>query len=54
MTPDEFAVFTEGKRAACLFTDLRNLASNRCYARIGFKPACDAALHIQTAHGGTS
>jgi RimJ/RimL family protein N-acetyltransferase len=33
-------IFTEGKTAAFLYTDLRNPASNRCYAKIGFKPAC--------------
>lgn len=35
-------IFAEGYQAACLFTDLRNPISNRCYARIGFKPHCDA------------
>ncbi len=33
-------IFAEGKTAACLYTDLRNPASNRCYAKIGFEPAC--------------
>lgn len=33
-------IFAEGKTAACLYTDLRNPASNRCYAKIGFKPVC--------------
>jgi RimJ/RimL family protein N-acetyltransferase len=33
-------IFAEGKTAACLYTDLRNPASNRCYSKIGFKPAC--------------
>jgi len=33
-------VFAEGKTAACLYTDLRNPSSNRCYAKIGFEPAC--------------
>jgi RimJ/RimL family protein N-acetyltransferase len=33
-------IFAEGKTAACLYTDLRNPSSNRCYAKIGFKPAC--------------
>jgi RimJ/RimL family protein N-acetyltransferase len=37
--------FAEGKSIACLYTDLRNPYSNRCYAKIGFKPVCDAA-HI--------
>ena len=35
--------FAEGKSIACLYTDLRNPFSNRCYAKIGFKPVCDAA-----------
>jgi RimJ/RimL family protein N-acetyltransferase len=35
-------IFSEGKTATCLYTDLRNPASNRCYAKIGFKPVCDA------------
>ena len=34
------SVFAEGRTMACLYTDLRNPASNRCYAKIGFKPAC--------------
>jgi RimJ/RimL family protein N-acetyltransferase len=34
------SVFAEGRTAACLFTDARNPASNRCYAKIGFKPVC--------------
>ena len=33
-------IFAEGKTAACLYSDLRNPFSNRCYAKIGFKPAC--------------
>src|SRR5262249_47398572 len=32
-------------KTATLFTDLRNPASNRCYARIGFKPIADG-MHI--------
>jgi predicted GNAT family acetyltransferase len=36
------AVFAEGKTAACLYSDLRNPASNRCYAKIGFQPVCRA------------
>jgi predicted GNAT family acetyltransferase len=35
-------IFAEGKTAACLYTDLRNPFSNRCYARIGFKSVCPA------------
>jgi predicted GNAT family acetyltransferase len=31
-----------GKAAVCLYTDLRNPASNRCYAKIGFRPYCES------------
>jgi predicted GNAT family acetyltransferase len=34
-------IIAEGK-TPCLYTDLRNPASNRCYARIGFAPYCDS------------
>jgi RimJ/RimL family protein N-acetyltransferase len=44
-------VFAQGKTAACLYADLRNPASNRCYAKIGFQPAGDAWLHLSSAHG---
>jgi RimJ/RimL family protein N-acetyltransferase len=37
--------YSEGKAMACLYTDLRNPFSNRCYARIGFAPVC-ASLHF--------
>jgi predicted GNAT family acetyltransferase len=37
-------IFAEGRRTACLYTDLSNPASNRCYAKIGFKPLC-GSLH---------
>jgi RimJ/RimL family protein N-acetyltransferase len=43
-------IFTEGKTAACLYTDLRNPASNRCYAKIGFEPAC-RSWHYPRARG---
>src|SRR5262249_6751434 len=33
-------IFAEGKIAACLYSDLRNPSSNRCYAKIGFQPGC--------------
>jgi predicted GNAT family acetyltransferase len=33
-------IFGEGKIAACLYTDLGNPFSNRCYAKIGFEPIC--------------
>jgi RimJ/RimL family protein N-acetyltransferase len=38
------ALFREGKTTACINTDLRNPISNRCYAKIGFKPVCDATF----------
>src|SRR5262245_6698957 len=40
--------FAQGKRTACLYTDLRNRFSNRCYAKIGFEPVCDS-LHYPRA-----
>lgn len=39
-------IFAEGKTAACLYTDLRNPMSNRCYAKIGFQPVC-ASFHFE-------
>ena len=35
-------IFAEGRSAACPYSDLRNSSSNRCYARIGFKPVCSS------------
>ena len=35
-------VFAEGRDTACLYVDLRNPASNRAYAKIGFKPLCES------------
>ena len=40
-------ILAEGKAAVCLYTDLRNPASNRCYAKIGFKPVCDAWHYVR-------
>jgi RimJ/RimL family protein N-acetyltransferase len=40
--------FAEGKNAVCLYTDLRNPYSNRCYANIGFKPVCDALHYLRS------
>ncbi len=40
-------IFAEGKRAACLYTDLGNPYSNRCYAKIGFKPYCDSEQYLR-------
>lgn len=35
-------IYAEGRKTACLYTDLRNSFSNRCYAKIGFKPVCSS------------
>ena len=40
-------VYGEGRPTACLYTDLRNPASNRCYEKIGFKPLCDSWFFLQ-------
>ena len=40
-------IFEEGRRAACLYTDLRNPASNRCYAKLGFQPVCNSWLLLR-------
>jgi RimJ/RimL family protein N-acetyltransferase len=37
------SIFSEGRTMACLYSDLRNPASKRCYAKIGFKPVCRSA-----------
>jgi RimJ/RimL family protein N-acetyltransferase len=42
------AIFAEGRTTACLYSNLRNAASNRCYAKIGFKPVC-RSWHYQRA-----
>jgi RimJ/RimL family protein N-acetyltransferase len=44
-------VFAEGRAAACLYTDLRNPFSNRCYAKIGFKPVCFSRHFVRLAAG---
>ena len=36
------AIFAEGRGTACLYTDLANPYANRCYAKLGFEPVCDA------------
>jgi RimJ/RimL family protein N-acetyltransferase len=43
------AIFAEGRRTACLYTDLSNPYSNRCYARLGFEPVCDAWVYSRMA-----
>ena len=43
-------IYAEGKQTACLYVDLRNPFSNRCYAKIGFEPYC-RAWHIPRRTG---
>jgi RimJ/RimL family protein N-acetyltransferase len=38
-------IYAEGRKIACLYADLRNPASNRCYTKIGFTPVCKS-LHF--------
>jgi hypothetical protein len=33
-------ILAEGRSTACLYVDLRNPSSGRCYAKIGFTPVC--------------
>ena len=46
-------IYAEGRPIACLYSDLRNPASNRCYAKLGFQPVCDSwYFPRQTGAGG--
>jgi predicted GNAT family acetyltransferase len=38
-------IYGEGRTIACLYADLRDPASNRCYTKIGFTPVC-GSLHF--------
>jgi len=38
-------IYAEGRKIACLYADLRNPASNRCYMKIGLAPVC-GSLHF--------
>ncbi|MGA7326305.1 MAG: GNAT family N-acetyltransferase [Rhodomicrobium sp.] len=40
-------IFADGKSAACLYTNLANPFSNRCYAKIGFKSYCDSWHYLR-------
>lgn len=40
-------ILARGKALACLYTDLANPASNRCYEKIGFTPVCDSRLYLR-------
>jgi predicted GNAT family acetyltransferase len=39
-------IYAEGRKIACLYADLTNSASNRCYTKIGFTPVCKS-MHFQ-------
>jgi predicted GNAT family acetyltransferase len=39
------AIFAEGRSIACLYVDLRNPFSSRCYAKIGFTPLCRSSYY---------
>lgn len=43
-------IFAEGRSSACLYTDLRNPFSNRCYTKIGFEPVCESWHYPRAAH----
>jgi predicted GNAT family acetyltransferase len=38
-------IYAERRKIACLYADLRNPASNRCYTKIGFTPVC-TSMHF--------
>ena len=40
-------IFAEGRKTACLYTNLNNPASNRCYAMVGFRPVCNSSLYLR-------
>jgi RimJ/RimL family protein N-acetyltransferase len=41
-------IFDDGRSAACLYADVRNPASNRCYAKLGFSAVCKSWLVIRS------
>jgi RimJ/RimL family protein N-acetyltransferase len=47
------SIFAEGRDTACLYVDLRNPYSSRCYAKIGFTPLCRSWYYPRVA-GPTS
>jgi len=42
-------IFASGRSTVCLYTNLVNPASNRCYEKIGFISHCDTAMFHRTA-----
>ena len=47
-------LFAEGKTTVCLYTDLRNPISNRCYAKIGFSAHCDSWHYLRRSRTNSS
>jgi RimJ/RimL family protein N-acetyltransferase len=41
------AIFAEGRTTACLYADVRDPASNRCYAKVGFLPVYRAWHYLR-------
>ena len=46
------AIFAEGRSMACLYVDLRNPYSVRCYAKIGFAPVCRSCYYPRASGPG--
>ena len=44
-------IYAEGRTTVCLYCDLRNPASRRCYAKLGFAPLCDSWFYPRQAGG---
>jgi len=40
-------IYAGGRKTACLYTNLANPISNRCYEKIGFKRVCTASLQMR-------
>jgi len=40
-------IFDEGRKTVCLYADLHNVASNRCYLKLGFKPVCESMQFLR-------
>jgi RimJ/RimL family protein N-acetyltransferase len=47
-------IFADGKRTACLYTDLENFYSNRCYEKVGFRPYCDSQHYRRSLSASSS
>jgi predicted GNAT family acetyltransferase len=44
-------IYAEGRKTACLYADMANPFSNRCYEKIGFREICRSAMFRQTTPG---